>query len=263
VSISGLRLAGLFVVGFLLPNSAARAQATTSSVMAPVPDQILTAKRVFVSNAGSESYGSETYFRLTRYDGGPDRFYNQLYSALKKWGRYELTDFPATADVVYEVRFTSPIVDKQTKYEFTYDPQLSLAILDPKTRIALWSLTEHIQLGSNRQSDNRNFDSAVERIVEKAQMLVESPTTRAQRTLADDAPVGAIEIAHRQNQAKHAAIGSAIGTLGGVLLGSRNFGPCPMDSGVSCSRDRALSTLGYVLGGAVGGALTGWFWPTR
>jgi hypothetical protein len=264
MSISYRWLAGLLVAGSLFTNSAANAQATSTSVMAPVPGQILSAKRVFVSNAGSESYGSETYFRLTRYDGGPDRFYNQLYSALKNWGRYELTDSPATADIVYEARFSSPIVDKQTKYDFTYDPQLTLTILDPKTRVALWSLTEHIQPGSSRESDNRNFDSAVDRIVEKTKMLVESPTTRAQQpTLAEAAPVGAIETAHRQNQAKHAAIGSAIGTLGGVLFASRNFSPCPLGSGASCAGHRAFSTLGYVVGGAISGAVVGWFWPTR
>src|SRR5438067_5922717 len=40
---------------------------------APVPGQLLDARTVFVGNGGSESYGADSYFRLTRYDGGPDR----------------------------------------------------------------------------------------------------------------------------------------------------------------------------------------------
>ena len=37
----------------------------------------------------------------------------------------------------------------------------------------------------------------------------------------------------------------------------------PVGSGASCGQSRALTALGYVLGGAVSGALAGWFWPLR
>jgi hypothetical protein len=253
-------LSALAVV--LMSSSVASAQAT-ASLLAPIPGQIVSARRIFISNAGSESYGSERYFHLTRYDGGQDRFYNQLYSAIKDWGRYELTDSPAMADVVYEVRFTNPVIDKETKDTFVYDPQLGVTILDPKTRVALWYLTEHIQPGRDKESDNKNFDSAVDRIVGKAKMLVESPTAARPQAATEIVPVGALETARRETRTKHAAIGTAIGTLAGGLVASREFNVCPMDSGANCSRSRALGTLGYLVSGAVSGALVGWIWPVR
>lgn len=261
---AAVRVGSFLLAVALVSGTGANAQETSSNVVPPLPGQILTANRIFISNAGSDSYGSETYFRLTRYDGGPDRFYNQFYAAMNKWGRYELTDSPSTSDVVYELRFSSPIVDKQTRHEFVYDPQLGLTIVDPKTRVALWSLTEHIQPGNNRLSDNTNFDAAVDRIVMKAKSLVTSPMVGTPRlTLAEMAPVGAIEVAHRESQAHHAAIGSAVGMLSGVLLASRNFHPCPLGSSGGCEGGRALSTLGYLIGGAVSGAVVGWFWPSH
>ena len=212
-----LKVGALLIVGASLTGFSANAQETAQNVVvAPVPGQILTAKRIFISNAGSESYGSESYFNLTRYDGGPNRFYNQLYSAIKTWGRYELTDSPATADVVYEARFSNPIVDKLTHTEFVYDPQLTLTIVDPKTRVALWSLTEHIQPGGDRDADNRNFDAAVARIVDKAKLLVgEHISLSEESALMDAAPVGAVEFQQRQERTVHAAIGSGVGLLAG------------------------------------------------
>jgi hypothetical protein len=259
---STFQVGRLILFSALVSGAPAAAQLASENPVAPVPHQLLAARRVFISNAGAESYGSETYFRLTKYDGGPDRFYNQLYAAMKNWGRYELADSPSTADVVYEARFTSPIVDKRTKADFVYDPQLGLTILDPKTRVALWSLTEHIQPGGNRESDNRNFDSAVERVVSKAKMLVEAPIAGNPRSsLTEFAPAGAIETARRQDQAKHATIGSAIGGLAGVLAASGQFHACPLGSSDGCGRGHALNTLGFIVGGAATGALIGWLWP--
>ena len=258
------RVGVLLIVGRLLSGAPASAQETAVNAVAPVPGQILSAKRLFISNAGSESYGSESYFNLTRYDGGPNRFYNELYSAMKGWGRYELTDSPATADVVYEARFSNPIVDKLTHTDFVYDPQLTLTILDPKTRIALWSLTEHVQPGRDRDADNRNFDAAVSRIVDKAKRLVGEPASLMQQvSLVDAAPVGAIEFERRQRRTLHAGIGAGAGLLAGGVVVAREAKICPLDAGADCGRGRALTALGYIVTGAVSGALIGWFWPTN
>src|SRR4051812_42488140 len=169
------RLAGV-VFSVALVSLKVNAQ-VAQTIPAPVPNQFLAATRMFISNSGSETYGSESYFRLTRFDGGPDRFYNQFYNAMKAWGRYELTGSPAEADVVGEVRFTSPVVEQnavlvgdQSHSDPVFDPQLHLTILDPKSRVPLWSLTEHIQPGRGREADNKNFDQAVARLVERTKL---------------------------------------------------------------------------------------------
>ena len=50
---------------------------------APIPSLILSAKRVFVANAG----GDESLFG-PQYTGGPDRLYDEFYAGMKSWGRY-------------------------------------------------------------------------------------------------------------------------------------------------------------------------------
>jgi len=267
------RIAGVVVAAALVSFSTADAQLTSPGVTAPVPGQILTAKRVFISNAGSESYGSQTYFRLTKYDGGPDRLYNQFYSAIKIWGRYELLDSPADADVVYEVRFTSPIVDKQTAHDLVYDPQLNVTIVDPKTRVALWSLTEHIQPARNRQGDNRNFDQAVARLVERTRMLASgsvASTDASPQTIVDMAPVGAVETARFQEHWQHTLTGSVLGSVAGSLIAWATVRPscsggfsCATADGIASERRTFHRRFTVAVGGTITGAFIGWFWPTH
>jgi hypothetical protein len=264
------RIAGLVLVGALVLHPPANAQATGLAVTAPVPGQIITAKRVFISNAGSESYGSESYFRLTRYDGGPDRFYNQFYAAMKNWGRYELADSPANADMVCEVRFTSPIVDKQPRLELVYDPQLNLTFVDPKTRVALWSLTEHIQTAQNSAADNRNFDQAVSRIVDRTRLLASGSASSVIDSgslgMAAFAPAGALDAAREQRRLQHSAIGSAVGGVVGLLTAMRVVNSY-CGGGIKCAspRGKAVLIIGptIAIGGVAAGALVGWLWPTQ
>jgi hypothetical protein len=267
------RIVGLLLAA-ALASPPASAQVTPVAVPAPVPNQIVAARRMFISNAGSDSYGSQTYFRLTKYEGGPDRFYNQFYAAMKAWGRYELTDSPADADVVGEVRYTSPIVDKQPQYELVYDPQLNLTILDPKTRVPLWSLTEHIQPAGNKEGDNRNFDRAVSRIVDQTKMLAAgsaslSSDTRSLQTVADFAPVGAIDEARWEQRWEHVGAGSLIGAVAGGVAAWAGVHTC--NGGLSCATaeemaaDRAAFNKRLMIGfgGLALGALVGWLWPTQ
>jgi hypothetical protein len=61
-------------------------------VAAPVPIQILTGKKLFVSNGIS-----------TATPDVPNLPYNEFYADMKAWGRYELVATPADADLVFEV----------------------------------------------------------------------------------------------------------------------------------------------------------------
>lgn len=269
-STNSSRTAGLVLIAALVLPPAANAQATSLAVTAPVPGQIIAAKRVFISNAGSESYGSESYFRLTRYDGGPDRFYNQFYAAIKNWGRYEIADSPANADMVCEVRFTSPIVDKQSPSELVYDPQLNLTFVDPKTRVALWSLTEHIQTARNSEADNRNFDQAVSRIVDRTRSLasgsVSSSIDSVSLAIAAFAPTGALDAARRQQRLQHSAIGGAVGGVVGIMTAMRVVNSY-CGGGIKCASPRGKTALfigpSIAIGGVAAGGLLGWLWPTR
>ena len=114
---------------------------------APLPAQIVNAKRIFISNAGDDN-------RDGAYNGGTDRAYNQFYAAMKSWGHYELASAPADADLIFEISFVIPAgfengppstswgagqVDFKGSV-YVHDPQFRLVIFDPKTHITLWAL---------------------------------------------------------------------------------------------------------------------------
>jgi hypothetical protein len=84
----------IFVCHFLVLSSALAQQIFT----APVPTEILAAKKIFISNGGTDSFTP-----AERYTGEAYRAYNQLYGALQKSARFQLVSTPAEADLVIEV----------------------------------------------------------------------------------------------------------------------------------------------------------------
>jgi hypothetical protein len=256
------KIASLALAAACTAAPVAAAQSTPAAI-APVPRQILEAKRVFISNAGGDSYGSESYFRLTRFDGGPDRFYDQFYAAVKRTGRYELSDGPADADIVYEVRFTTPIVDRQSPTDFVYDPQLTVTILDPKTRVKLWTLTEHIESSRDKTANDRSFDQAVDRIVDDAQTLATSSDAARLHEMSAAAPVGAAAAAERQQRTQHAQIGSVIGGIASGLLAASVAQSCAAVTNCTTAQGHAsiLHAFEIAISGGFMGGLIGWLWP--
>ena len=242
----------------------AHAQISTTA-SAPVPSVISSAQRVFISNAGGDSYESTSYYPLGVYTGGPNRFYNQFYAAMKDWGRFTLTDSPAGAEVVYEVRFTSPAVD-QRRHDtgnFVYDPQLNLNLLDPQTRVVLWSLTEHIAPARTASGANSNFDKAVGRLVMRVKALVSGDM--ASLAIAEETPSPElISVARHAAHLRHSAIGLAVGGAIGTFMG-RVHVPTDCTTPTTCNGEWTRSNrrfVTYAVGGGAIGALIGWLWPT-
>jgi hypothetical protein len=157
-----------------------RGQNRKESLPAPVPTQVFTARRVFVSNAGGDTLGD--------YSGGPDRVYNQLYTALKGWGRYELVGVPAEAEMVFEISFAAPTVAESVSGGTRItpvssrplkDPQFRLAILDLKTHVLLWTFTEHVQPALLQANRDKNFDQAMAAIVNDIKNVAGQPAPLA------------------------------------------------------------------------------------
>ena len=83
----------------MLPVSAPAAEQPKQAPPAPIPAQILEAKKVFVANAGGDELSTDDPL----FSGDPDRAYNQFYAAMKTWGKYELVSAPADADLWFEI----------------------------------------------------------------------------------------------------------------------------------------------------------------
>ena len=137
------------------------AQQLKDVLPAPVPAQIVSAKKVFISNAGGEELDPRAF-------GFPDvdplRPYNQFYAAIKSSGRYELVATPADADLVLEIRFTHWLAAVQFGVKSGSDPILELRVLDPKSGVLLWAFTERVQISAGphwREKRENSFNEGM------------------------------------------------------------------------------------------------------
>jgi hypothetical protein len=151
---------------------ACAAQAAGAAVPAPVPGQIANAKSVFISNMGVDAVSLAAFKR----EQAPDKPYGEFYAAMKAWGRYELVDNPADADLVFEVGFMAPLAGAGNSN--TYSPQLKLAIVDAKTHFTLWTLTEPVEGAIRRGTWDKNFGAGLASLMEDLKRL-SAPTGAA------------------------------------------------------------------------------------
>jgi hypothetical protein len=132
---------------------------------APVPSQIGAAHRVFISNAGADVNAQAAFKRA----GEPEEAYNNFYTAMQTWGRYELVTSPADADLVFEIRFTSPMYMNGNLA--TYQPQFGLRVFDAKTHFLLWSLAEPVEGAFRKDSWIKNFGRGLDALMDDLSKL--------------------------------------------------------------------------------------------
>jgi hypothetical protein len=137
-----------------------RAEQPPAAPPAPLPAQIIAAKKVFISNGGEDQWLDFD----PKHD--PTLTYNEFYADMKSWGKYELVSSPADADVVFEIRLASRDATRDATL------QLRLLILDPKTHVALWPLNQVAKSANRDATARKNFDEAMNALVESLKKLV-------------------------------------------------------------------------------------------
>jgi hypothetical protein len=140
-------------IALFVPHLSAQ-QPTPEPPAAPVPSPILRAKRVFIVNAEGDNDP-----RIAKYIGGPEGLYNQFYADVKNSGRFEVVAAPADADVVLEVTFTVFAV-------IPGYPRLRLAILDPKSNVLLWTISEPVDPAILAKNARRNIAQALAKLTQ-------------------------------------------------------------------------------------------------
>ena len=137
---------------------------------APLPAEIAAAKRIFIANGGEDT-------RLNDFSGGSIRCYSQFYTAMKTWGKYELVASPSDADLIAEIEFRNPPdaagLHREGIATYYYDPQFKLSLIDPKTHTTEWVFLEHADGAVLQRNRDKNFDSALARIVMDFKTLVD------------------------------------------------------------------------------------------
>jgi hypothetical protein len=56
-------------------------------------------------------------------------------------------------------------------FGLTYDPQLRLVILDVKTHITLWGVTEHVEPSNSQGKRDKDFDQAMQQLMDDLKSL--------------------------------------------------------------------------------------------
>jgi hypothetical protein len=158
----------------LVPTTSA--QKLNDLAPAPVPPQIGAAQKVFISNAGGDSFAMA--IEQTVFNGGPDRPYNEFYAAVKRWRRYELVPTPTDADVVLEISWA--LTDTGLKLPVL--GQLRLVVVDPKTHVTLWNFTEYVRGAILLGNRDKYFDLAMNTIENRMKEVARRATASANGT---------------------------------------------------------------------------------
>ncbi|HJT69885.1 MAG TPA: hypothetical protein VJ731_06780 [Terriglobales bacterium] len=177
-----MKTAYLLLIITLLPVVPLQSEAQHSKsplpATAPIPSQIPSARKIFVSNAGGED--AETVIHGIALNGGPDRAYNQFYAAVNDLARYELVSSPADADLVFEIGWAFTAADLKQWQQFNpvsvLPPvlgQLRLRLIDPKTHITLWTVHEYVRGAELLGNRDKNFDLAMNTVVSRLKALLQ------------------------------------------------------------------------------------------
>jgi hypothetical protein len=153
----------IFVISFLLLIPALQAKTRKDVPPAPLPEAIVTAHNVFLSNGG-----------------GSDLAYDAFYSEMKKWGKYQIVGSPDAAELIVELSYQ--VEDMGTRvwssvntYNNTtqvhsrqlIDPKLILTIYDARTKNSLWSTVDHRRLARLEKNREKEMINSAERLVEE------------------------------------------------------------------------------------------------
>jgi hypothetical protein len=145
---------------------------------APVPAQLLTARRIFIANAGED----QPFFDASLFTGGSERAYDDFYAGMNGLGKYELVSSPDNADLLFEIEMMSPRAGPRVSEmpnvlgDVPYDVSFRLKIRDPKTNALLWTCIEHVQWAILQGNRDRNFAQAIQRLITDMQALATRAT---------------------------------------------------------------------------------------
>lgn len=171
-----IRRSALILAVALILATPLLASETKEAVTAPVPEQIPTAKKVFVSNAGTDT----PYPDFFGHD--PNYAYARFYAGVQRWGRLELAPTPSDADLVFQIGVSFSFTGSEHSYSELkvnryFDTKVRLVILDPKTHVVLWTSIERVPNAVLQRNRDKNLDDALTRLLKDLEAIVAQPAT--------------------------------------------------------------------------------------
>lgn len=159
-------LISALLFSFFLPPSVVKAQETGIAPQAPVPSQLVTAKKVFIANGGLDGIAFQAFRKL----GDVNQPYNAFYAAVSSWGRYTLVSAPVEADVVFEIRFNAPFNGDENVPNYA-----NLTIYDAKTRFVLWTILAPVNGTFRKATFLKNVNEGIATLVADLKSLQGEP----------------------------------------------------------------------------------------
>jgi hypothetical protein len=193
----------------LVSTQLAIAQSTTPT--APVPSQIQQAQTIFLTNSGSDP----------NFPIDATKAFNDIYAAPQTWGRYKLVNSPNQADLVFKLKDIAPITEVTGNRGGVYSvagPAFQLTILDPKSHIALWTITSPVNVAGKNQVLARWVTIAETNLVSRVKVVAGQPLSPDET--ADLTTVPKSHIARTVLIVTGAFAGAAVA---GVLIGRHEF----------------------------------------
>lgn len=137
---------------------------------APVPTQVAAAHTIFLTNSGADA----------NFPVDETQAYNDVYAAFQSWGHYQFVTSPALADLIFQLHDIAPITDITGSHGGVYSissPAFQLNIIDPKTNVALWTVTSPVNVAGNKSTRARWFALSVTNLVSRVKVLANVPLT--------------------------------------------------------------------------------------
>jgi hypothetical protein len=156
---------------FIPTLTSAQAPATPH---APIPQAILSARKLFISNGGADAGLFPSPF-----SGSTSRGYDQFYATLSSMSQYDLVSSPAEADLVLEFVIQAPLGPANpNKQKGASDPlpTVSVKIYDRPTHYVLWAFSEEVDVALLQKTHDRNLDEAIVRLAQDFQSLTRPPS---------------------------------------------------------------------------------------
>jgi hypothetical protein len=142
--------------------------ALAQSPTAPVPSQIQQAHTIFLTNSASDP----------NFPIDETKAFNDIYAALQAWGHYRLVNSPDQADLVFKLKDIAPITEVTGNRGGVYSvasPAFQLTILDPKSHIALWTITSPVNVAGKNEVFARWVSISETNLVSRVKVVVGQP----------------------------------------------------------------------------------------
>jgi hypothetical protein len=157
-------ISALAVLATLLP-----AQSRKDIPQAPAPAVLSSAHKVFLANGG-----------------GNDLAFDAFYSAMKKWGQYQIVDAPDDADLVLQVACRIQSVDRNTWSDVAQNDfvdsrspvlnLLQLSIIDARRNLPVWSTVDFIRPALTNGNNQKESILSAGRLVDSLKSRVTTAT---------------------------------------------------------------------------------------